>query len=152
MQKFKVITLSLGGHSNKIFQSQDIVTVKDFPSEENVLQHCLTGGLHPLNEDGSEMECVILTQEMIDQAPEEYKQMIAKAGIVIKPGMRTYQPNGVEVAKETEVEEPAELQENVVSDESQKDLVSEADATEEVEEPKETPAAKSTTKKANGKK
>lgn len=162
MQKFKVITLSLGGHSNKIFQSQDIVTVADFPSEENVLQHILTGGLHPLNEDGSEMERVIITQEMIDEMPEEQKQIMAKSGIVVKPGMRTYKPNWEAAAKETEVEEPAEVEENVetVMDTTDQKI---GDATDEprtevgndqplVEEPKETPTAKSSTKKANGKK
>lgn len=94
MQKYKVITLSISGHSNRIFQSQDIVTAADFPSEENVLQHVLTGGLHPLNEDGSEMEPIILTQEMIDEMSEESRAGMANAKISIKPGMRTYIANG----------------------------------------------------------
>jgi hypothetical protein len=94
MQQFKVITLSLGGHSNRIWQSQDVVSASDFPSEENVLQHVLTGGLHPLNADGSEMERVIITQEMLDEMTEEQKQALAKAGITVKPGMYTYKPNG----------------------------------------------------------
>lgn len=90
MQQFKVITLSIGGHSNRIFQSQDIVTAADFPSEENVLQHVLTGGLHPLNEDGTEMERVVITQEMLDEMSYEQKQELAHSGISIKSGMYTY--------------------------------------------------------------
>jgi len=90
MQQFKVITLSIGGHSNRIFESQDIVTAADFPSEENVLQHVLTGGLHPLNEDGTEMERVVITQEMLDGMTYEQTQAVKASGIAIRSGMYTY--------------------------------------------------------------
>ena len=90
MQQFKVITLSIGGHSNRIFESQDIVTAADFPSEENVLQHVLTGGLHPLNEDGTEMERVVITQEMLDNLSYEQTQAVKASGIAIRSGMYTY--------------------------------------------------------------
>lgn len=159
MQKFKVITLSLGGHSNKIFQSQDIVTVKDFPSEENVWQHVLTGGLHPLNEDGSEMECVIITQEMIDEG--HFTGLATLAKIIVKPGMRTYLSATAHIEQQSQFE-PAEVEENV---ETVMDTTVEqtGEATDEprtevandqplVEEPKETPAAKSTNKKSSAKK
>lgn len=90
MQQFKVITLSIGGHSNRVFESQDTVTTADFPSEENVLQHVLTGGLHPLNEDGTEMERVVITQEMLDNLSYEQTQAIKASGIAIRSGMYTY--------------------------------------------------------------
>lgn len=117
MQKFKVITLGLSGHSNKIWQSQDIVTAADFPSEENVLQHVLTGGLHPLNEDGTEMERVVITQEMLDGLPYEQTQAVKASGIAIRSGMYTYK-GFAELSSEPEEETPeVTMEKHIVTEE-----------------------------------
>lgn len=160
MQQFKVITLSIGGHSNRIFESQDIVTAADFPSEENVLQHVLTGGLNPLNEDGTEMERVVITQEMLDGMTYEQTQAVKASGIVIRSGMYTYK-GFAELSSEPGEETPeVTMEKHIVTEE---DLVNNPEMVEQglkvgdeieipapVVEPTET--KKTTAKKSTAKK